>query len=189
MTTKRTESGGAKQRHIPNPPTEIRIEPLPWHQPKPLEEDPDAPQRIKKILTSSSYRQADQDTDFLYRDDVRSLRLQLDFLKPELLMLEHDIEHTIVVYGSTRIVEPKVAARRVKAFQEALKASSYNPTLKNRLAVAKRIQATSHYYDVAREFGQIVSKSDKGVQDCRLLIMTGGGPGMMETKLQHTYFH
>ncbi len=170
----------AEEKHIPKPPDETRIEPLPWHQPKPLEEDPDAPQRVHKIMTSSSYRQADQDTDFLHRDDVRPLRLQLDFLKPELLMEEHGIEHTIVVYGSTRIVEPKVAARRVKAYQEALKSTPDNPNIKKRLEVAKRIQKKSHYYDVAREFGQIVSVSGKGAQDCRLMVMTGGGPGMME---------
>jgi len=171
---------GSKKKHLPEPPAENRIEPLPWHTPKPLEEDPDAPQRVHKLLSSASYRQADQDVDFLHRDDVRSLRLQLDFLKPELLLQEHGIESTIVVYGSTRIVEPAVAARRVRAFKEALKASPENQELKRRLAIAERIQKKSHYYDVAREFGQIVGKSGKGAADCRLLVMTGGGPGMME---------
>ncbi len=176
-----------EDKQIPKPPDETRIEPLPWQQPKPLEEDPDAPQRVHKIMASSSYRQADQDTDFLHRDDVRPLRLQLDFLKPELLLEEHNVQHTIVVYGSTRIVEPTVAARRVKAYQEALKASPDNPTLKKRLKVAKLIQAKSHYYDVAREFGQIVGKSGKNAQDCRLLVMTGGGPGMMEAANRGAY--
>ncbi len=169
-----------KTKHIPEPPDDNRIEPLPWQKPKPLEEDPDAPNRVHKLLSSATYRQADQDVDFLNRDDVRSLRLQLDFLKPELLLQEHGIESTIVVYGSTRIVEPVVAGRRVQAFKEALKASPQNPELKKRLAIAERILEKSRYYDVAREFGRIVGKSGKGVADCRLLIITGGGPGMME---------
>ena len=56
-----------------------RLEPLPWQSPKPAEEDPEAPQRLKKILSSPSYRQADQDVDFLNQDDQRSFRLQVDF--------------------------------------------------------------------------------------------------------------
>ena len=176
-----------EKKHRPKPPSENRIEPLPWHKPKPPEEDPDAPQRVHKLLSCASYRQADQDIDFLHRDDVRSLRLQLDFLKPELLLQEHGVESTIVVYGSTRIIEPKVAARRVQAFTEALKASPDNEELQKRLAIAKRIQEKSHYYDVAREFGQIVGQSGRGAADCRLLLMTGGGPGMMEAANRGAY--
>lgn len=108
------------------------------------------------------------------------MRLQLDFLKPELLLQEYGVQHTIVVFGSTRIVEPAVAARRVETCQQALKTYPDNPQLQKKLAIAKRIQAKSHYYDVAREFGQIVGKSGKSAADCRLLLMTGGGPGMME---------
>jgi len=85
-----------------------------------------------------------------------------------------------VVYGSTRIVEPEVAARRVQSFREALLLSPDDQELQDKLEIAERIQVKSHYYNVAREFGQIVGKSGKGVEDCRLLVMTGGGPGVME---------
>lgn len=168
------------KKRIPEPPTAHHIQPLPWQKPKPVEEDPDSPERIQQLLSSASYRQADQDIDFLNRSDVRSVRLQMDFLKPELLLKQHGIEHTIVVFGSTRIVEPTVAARRVQAFREALEHAPDNQELQKKLAIAERILAKSHYYDVAHEFGQIVGKSGKGVADCRLLVMTGGGPGIME---------
>ena len=175
------------KRNIPKPPTKHHIEPLPWQRPKPAEEDPDSPLRTQQLLSSAAYRQADQDIDFLSRDDVRSVRLQMDFLKPELLLMQHGIEHTIVVFGSTRIVESDVAAQRVKAFNEALEHFPDNEELQKKLAIAERILAKSHYYDVAREFGQIVGKSGKGVTDCRLLVMTGGGPGMMEAANRGAY--
>ena len=57
---------------IPSPPHPIlRREPLPGYQPKPASEDEGAPERLKTILQSPSYRQADQDIDFLNQDDTR----------------------------------------------------------------------------------------------------------------------
>jgi len=96
------------------------------------------------------------------------------------MLEEQGVEGTVVVFGSTRIVEPAVANRRVKAFEEALVASPDNPVLKQRLKIARNIQEKSRYYEVAREFGRIVGLSGKGANDCRLMVMTGGGPGMME---------
>lgn len=77
-----------------------RREALPWQQPKATEEDPDALRRVQAILNSPSYRRAENDRDFLARDDVRGVRLQIDYLKPELLLEEHEIHQTIVVSRS-----------------------------------------------------------------------------------------
>ena len=98
---------------IPAPPHPVqRHEPLPECQPKPEEEDPSAPERIRILLNAPSYRRADQDVDFLERDEAHGLRLHLDYLKPELLLQEQQVKHTIVVFGSTRISEPQAARRR-----------------------------------------------------------------------------
>src|SRR5450756_917636 len=90
-----------------------RRDPLPWQQPKATEEDPKALQRVQAILSSPSYRRADNDIDFLAQDGVRGVRLQIDYLKPELLLEQHKILQTIVVFGSTRICEPAAALRKV----------------------------------------------------------------------------
>ncbi|HCZ47521.1 MAG TPA: cytochrome D ubiquinol oxidase subunit II, partial [Gammaproteobacteria bacterium] len=82
-------------------------------------QDPDAPVRVQEILDSPTYRIADQDPDFLGREDTRGLRLQVDYLKPELLLREHGIEHTIVVFGGTRINEAVAAADTAAARREA----------------------------------------------------------------------
>src|SRR5204862_150068 len=128
-----------------------RRQSLPWQQPKPAAEDPDAPRRIAAILASPSYREADEDLDFLDGDATRGVRLQIDYLKAELLLRQHGIAHTVVIFGSTRIPEPAAAQRNVEQLQRALVGDPDNPELRQRLAMAERTRSKSHYYDVARE--------------------------------------
>lgn len=153
--------------------------PLPWEQPKPAEEDPHAPRRVEALLASPTYRQADHDPDFLQLDDLRGVRLQIDYLKAQLLLEAYGVEHTIVVFGSTRITEPAAARRNVDALREQLAAAPEDSQTKRRLAVAERILAKSGYYDMARQFGRLVGACG-AAGDCRVMLMTGGGPGIME---------
>jgi uncharacterized protein (TIGR00730 family) len=172
---------GRGDSRIPTPAhPQRRREPLPWHKPKPAEEDPEARRRVEAILASPSYREADEDVQFLHLDRTRGLRLQLDYLKPELHLENHGVLHTIAVFGSTRIPEPAAARRRVEALRQEQERSPGDPALGRRLAVAERLLATSHYYEVAREFGRLVGSAPKESSDRRLVLMTGGGPGIME---------
>ena len=61
---------------------------------------------LRKIRESQAYRKAYEDMDFMSRKDLRSVRLQLELLKPELVLREHKIRSTIVVFGSARILSP-----------------------------------------------------------------------------------
>ncbi len=169
------------KRPIPAPahPTERRA-PLPWTSPKPAEEDPDAPRRVEAILHSPTYIQADQDVGFLNLPATRGVRLQLDYEKAELHMHRHGVVNTIVVFGSTRIREPAAALREVQRLRDALGERPEDTALAQRLVVAERLLAKSQYYEVARRFGHLVAQSGAGPQDPRLVVMTGGGPGIME---------
>ncbi len=157
-----------------------RREPLPWQVPKAHEDDPQAMARIEAIMASPGYRQADQDVAFLNQDATRGVRLQIDYLKPELLLEQHGVEHTIVVFGSTRLQEPEAARRKVDALQRALAASPNDADLQRRLNVALSIQKKSRYYDEARALGRLVSLSGKTPKDGHVTLVTGGGPGIME---------
>lgn len=157
-----------------------RREPLPWEEPKSKDEDPFAPQRVAAIVTSPSYRRADEDMHFMATDGMRGVRLQIDYLKAELLLQEHHIHSTIVVFGSTRISEPHAARRKVDTLAGELSADPGNETLARKLAVAKRILEKSRYYEIAREFGRIVGLSNNVSSEKHRVIMTGGGPGIME---------
>ena len=74
-------------------------------------------------------------------------------------MAEQHIDHTIVVYGSTRIPEPGAARRKVEALRALVRAYPGNEEFNLRLAAAERILAKSYYYDVAREFGRLVGEA------------------------------
>jgi len=158
----------------------MRREPLPGQYPKSAEEDPEAPQRIRALLESPTYRQADRDPEFLDLDATRGVRLQIDYLKAELLLEQYGVEHTIVVFGGTRILEPHAAHRRVAALTSQLAQDPDNRDLKRALAVAERILVKSPYYEIARELGRIVGRCGGGPDDCRIMLVTGGGPGIME---------
>jgi uncharacterized protein (TIGR00730 family) len=85
-----------------------------------------------------------------------------------------------VVFGGTRICEPAAAHRKVEALSALLAADPSNLELARRLAIAERICAKSHYYDVAREFGRLVGAANHGARQHHTVIVTGGGPGIME---------
>jgi hypothetical protein len=157
-----------------------RQEPLPWERPKPLVDDPEAGRRLQAILDSPSYIPATEDAAFLTGDLLRGPRLQIEYLKPELAMSRLGIEETIVVFGSTRVPEPAAANRRLELIRQEL-AGTQSPSRrqKQRLTAAERIVAKSRYYDIARAFGRLVTGADWG-SERRAVIMTGGGPGIME---------
>ncbi|HUH85931.1 MAG TPA: LOG family protein [Stellaceae bacterium] len=167
------------ERRPPAPPRD-RQQPLPGHRPKPSEDDAAAPRAVETILACHSYREADQDVEFLQGETTRGVRLQLDYLKTESLLRQHDVAHTIVVFGGTRIPEPQAAQREVGRCRDALSASPGDAALQRRLAVARRLHEKSRYYDVARDFGRIVGAAGAKALGGRLMIMTGGGPGIME---------
>jgi uncharacterized protein (TIGR00730 family) len=171
--------GAAKKTVRPADPI-ARREPLPWERPKPSIDDPEADARLAAILESPSYVPATEDAKFLSSDQLRGARLQIEYLKPELTLNRLGIEETIVVFGSTRIPEPAAALRRLEQVRKDFAKTAYpDSNLKRRLTAAERIVEKSRYYEVARAFGRIVAGANWN-GDKRAVIMTGGGPGIME---------
>ncbi len=131
-------------------------------------------------ITSSSFIPADKDTEFLQRDELRPIRIGLELLKPELIQKEENIQSTIVVFGSARLQEPAAARQALKKAEEALAQASRDPGYQRNVAIAKRQLELAKYYDVAREFSRVVSSTCQIDGHCDYVIVTGGGPGIME---------
>jgi len=135
---------------------------------------------LKAILNSPSYRLAEEDTEFLQRDELRPLRMQLELLKPEIVFDQQDVRSTIVVFGGTQVVDKEQAERQLTTAQEALATATDRVAAERQVARAERILAKCGFYDAAREFGRLVSSVCQNQGRCEYLIVTGGGPGIME---------
>jgi uncharacterized protein (TIGR00730 family) len=136
---------------------------------------------------SPSYRLAYTDKDFLLRDELRPVRLQLELLKPELLQQENGIHSTIVIFGSTRIPETNAAAKRLEKAEVLAKASPSDPALARKVGIARQILAKARYYNEARELGRMITADSQQDGQCELVVITGGGNGIMEAANRGAY--
>jgi uncharacterized protein (TIGR00730 family) len=130
-------------------------------------------------VQSRSYRLAYDDFDFMMRDELRPVRLQLELLKPELAQTDLGITSTVVVFGSARINGDDEARRELAAAEQAWNANSDDLALANNLAIARRIATKSHYYEEARKLGALITSEAKK-RKYSWIVVTGGGPGIME---------
>lgn len=114
---------------------------------------PDTPQ-----TRAPAYRLAFADNDFLCRDELRPVRLQLELLKPQLLLDEREIESTVVLFGGARIPAPD----------------------KKETARTRTLAELSEFYDEARKFSRLMTEKSLASGNREHVIVTGGGPGVME---------
>lgn len=119
---------------------------------------PDTPQ-----TRAPTYRLAWNDPDFMTQRDLRPVRLQLELLKPEMTLAERGIRSTVVMFGGARLPEPGGEAWAAK-----------NETQK------KNLLKNAKYYDEARKFAQLCSKQSALSYYREFVVVTGGGPGVME---------
>ena len=127
--------------------------------------------QISEKDSEESYKFAFDDGAFLSRRETIGIRFELELLKPEILLKEQGIEHTITVFGSTRFVS------HVRALE--LEKAAKTP---EEIAIANKALLHSKYYESAREFGALVARyNETQIQNSnKLHICTGGGPGVME---------
>ena len=124
-------------------------------------------------LEADAYRLAFADPEFLLRREARGMRMQLEMLKPDLEQSALGIENTVVVFGSARFMAPENAQLALSEADASGDAQA--------LALAKRHVRNAYHYDQARLFArEVVKYSETKAPKDRLIIATGGGPGIME---------
>jgi len=160
---------------------------LPWEKPKSIKEDPGCGALIDTLMESPSYRLAEEDTDFLKSEEARPVRLHLEYLKAEVIMQKMGVEQTIVVFGGARIKEPKSALKKLKKIEKKIKANPGDEKLLLALRAAERMVELSRFYKDARKLGRMVGNAGDGPEDNRVIMMTGGGPGIMEAANRGAY--
>jgi len=135
--------------------------------------------KVKKIKRPGAvypYKIAFTDLDFMLREELRPVRLQLELLKPELVLRDHNVEQAVVFFGSARTPEYPAAKKQVATIRKQLAAKPKSRKLQKQLSIAENILANSRYIKEAEDLAQIILK-DKSLN---FDIISGGGPGFME---------
>jgi uncharacterized protein (TIGR00730 family) len=138
----------------------------------------DLEQARQSRMENDSYRLAYADDDFLLRDDLRAVRLQLEWLKPDLVMQENQIESTVVIFGSARIPETPQSSLNQSATSSVKKNSHNNKVIKKH--IAENIIKNGHFYEQARSLSRQITKLSMQKKGKEFVVVTGGGPGLME---------
>lgn len=119
---------------------------------------------VEAEVAHPAFRLAFHDPEFLLRDEMRGVRLMLELMKADRLQDEAGIGSTVVVLGSARIAGPEGAEALARAGR----------------AAAERAHRQLAWYEEARRFARLVTEAGQGPGHCELVVITGGGPGIME---------
>ena len=136
--------------------------------------------RLKAIMEHPSYRLAYRDPDFIGSEDLRPLRLEMELLKPEMILDEMGIVSTVVIFGGTQIAPRDEAEEKMAEAKTAIAKDPDDPQAKRLMIRAERVLKKSRYYEECREFAKIVTTYNKEFRDGEFIVKTGGGPGIME---------
>ncbi|MFT6407249.1 MAG: hypothetical protein ACJAQ6_000660 [Arenicella sp.] len=129
---------------------------------------------------SASYRLAFDDLEFISRDDMRPVRLMLELSKPEAILGEHNIDASVVIFGSARTLSPESAAEQLSAAKSLVTKSGESDEALMRLQQAQLKVQQSIRYQQANQLAKLITKDSMQGEIRTLHIVTGGGPGIME---------
>jgi uncharacterized protein (TIGR00730 family) len=141
----------------------------------------------EELLACPAYTTAYEDAALMARPELRPVRLMLEFIKPELAQTENNIKSTIVVFGSARTPTPEMAEQETEKAGQLAREQPGSPQAQAALTRAAKRREHARYYTVAREFARLASSRCQIDGTCEHVVVTGGGPGIMEAGNRGAY--
>jgi uncharacterized protein (TIGR00730 family) len=122
-----------------------------------------------------------EDDSFLDSTDARPLRILAEYLDPLRRFKLHNIQDTVVFFGSARVLSRTHAQRNLTRIQKTNgrdKAADYKAALKR----SRKALEWSRYYEDARQLAKTLTTWSMSLeaQRHRFVVCSGGGPGIME---------
>ena len=135
---------------------------------------------LNLIINSDTYKLAYEDLGLLSKNEMRGVRMLLEITKPDLILEENKILSTIIIFGGASIAEESKTKEKIDAIKKLIKKNPSSILLKRNLNRLENLLSMSHYYQSAREFSKLASIDNQSNACNSNVIMTGGGPGIME---------
>ena len=135
---------------------------------------------LEAILKSNSYKLAHEDLELLNTDEMRGVRMLLEITKPEQVIEKENIISTVIIFGGVHISEEITSKRRLEETSKLLEKDPKSSLLMQKVKRYKNLYSMSHYYSSARELSKLISIETKLERPHAHVIVTGGGPGIME---------
>jgi uncharacterized protein (TIGR00730 family) len=121
-----------------------------------------------------------EDDEFLHSTDARPIRILAEYLDPLRRFKAHNIQDTVVFFGSARVSSRMLAQRNLTRLlnRTGHPKADYKAALKRR----KKALEWSRYYEDARALAKMLTTWSLALdaERHRFVVCSGGGPGIME---------
>jgi uncharacterized protein (TIGR00730 family) len=131
-------------------------------------------------LVNNDHPLAYEDDEFMDSTEARPIRILAEYLDPLRRFKAHNIQDTVVFFGSARVLSRTLAQRNLTRLESST--SRDKSDYKAALNRSRKALEWSRYYEDARELARVLTRWSMSLeaQRHRFVVCSGGGPGIME---------
>ncbi len=128
----------------------------------------------------SEPRLAYRNGGFMESGEARTLRIVAEYLEPQSRLRRAGVQSTVVFFGSARVLPREKALQKLRELENRSRKDDGSPSAEE-LRAAQQALRMSRYYEEARELARLITRWSHSLKSgARLLVCSGGGPGIME---------